>query len=67
VSLLLLAKLAMADSYTNNHSATVIDAPQVVANFLKVDVELLALAFINVRVSPQHSQMEPQGGSHNER
>ena len=37
----------MADSYANNQSPTVVDTPQVAANFPDVDVELLSPAFIN--------------------
>jgi hypothetical protein len=42
------ARFIAADSYANNQNPTVVDAPQVVANFAAIEgVELLSPAFIN--------------------
>ena len=42
------ARLTMADSYASNQNPTVVDAPQVAANFPNVaGVEFLSPAFIN--------------------
>ena len=48
------ARFAAGDSYARNQNPTVVDAPQVVANFPAIEgVELLSPAFINAGSVPR--------------